>query len=71
MRVLITGITGPVGSFLADYLLTLPTVEVHAFKRWRSDPRPIEQLLGRVVFHDLARGFDDSVHVADNSVHLA
>ncbi len=52
VRVLITGITGPVGSFLADYLLTLPDVEVHGFKRWRSDPRPIEQLIGRVVFHE-------------------
>ncbi|HEY1012191.1 MAG TPA: GDP-mannose 4,6-dehydratase [Herpetosiphonaceae bacterium] len=52
MRVFITGITGPVGSFLADYLLTLPDVEVHAFKRWRSDPRPIEHLRGRVTFHE-------------------
>lgn len=52
MRVLITGITGPVGSSLADYLLTLPAIEVHGFKRWRSDPRPIEHLLGRVVLHE-------------------
>lgn len=52
MRVLITGITGPVGSFLADYLLALPAVEIHAFKRWRSDPRPIEHLFGQVVFHE-------------------
>jgi GDP-4-dehydro-6-deoxy-D-mannose reductase len=51
-RVLITGVTGPVGSFLADYLLTLPDVELHAFKRWRSDPRPIQQLFGRVTFHE-------------------
>ena len=51
-HVLITGVTGPVGSFLADYLLTLPDVELHAFKRWRSDPRPIQQLLGRVTFHE-------------------
>jgi GDP-4-dehydro-6-deoxy-D-mannose reductase len=51
-RVLITGVTGPVGSFLADYLLTLPDVEVHAFKRWRSDVRPIQQLFGRVTFHE-------------------
>ena len=42
-RVLITGVTGPVGSFLADYLLTLPGIELHAFKRWRSDTRPIQQ----------------------------
>lgn len=51
-RVLITGVTGPVGSFLADYLLTLPDLEVHAFKRWRSDTRPIAQLYGRVTFHE-------------------
>jgi GDP-4-dehydro-6-deoxy-D-mannose reductase len=51
-RVFITGVTGPVGSFLADYLLTLPDVEVHAFKRWRSDTRPIQHLYGRVAFHE-------------------
>ncbi len=51
-RILITGITGPVGSFLADYLLTLPDIELHAFKRWRSDTRPIQQLFGRVTFHE-------------------
>lgn len=52
MRIFITGITGPVGSFLADYLLTLPDVELHAFKRWRSDTRPIAHLAGRVTFHE-------------------
>lgn len=52
MRVFITGITGPVGNALADYLLTQPELEVHAFKRWRSDTRPIEHLYGRVVFHE-------------------
>jgi GDP-4-dehydro-6-deoxy-D-mannose reductase len=52
VRIFITGITGPVGSFLADYLLTLPDLEIHAFKRWRSDPRPIEHLRGRVTFHE-------------------
>jgi GDP-4-dehydro-6-deoxy-D-mannose reductase len=51
-RILITGITGPVGSFLADYLITLPDVEVHAFKRWRSDPRPIQQLAGKITIHE-------------------
>jgi GDP-4-dehydro-6-deoxy-D-mannose reductase len=52
VRVFITGITGPVGSFLADYLITLAGVEVHAFKRWRSDPRPIEHLLGKITIHE-------------------
>ena len=52
VRVLITGLTGPVGSFLADYLLTLPDLELHAFKRWRSDPRPIAHLRGKVKIHE-------------------
>src|SRR5689334_19963638 len=52
MRVLITGITGPVGSALADHLLTIPELEVHAMKRWRSDTRAIEHLGGQVTFHE-------------------
>ncbi|NJN15500.1 MAG: GDP-mannose 4,6-dehydratase [Oscillochloris sp.] len=52
MRVFVTGVTGPVGSFLVDYLLTIPDLEVHIFKRWRSDPRPIEHFLDRVVLHE-------------------
>ncbi len=52
MRVFITGITGPVGCVLADYLLTQPRVEVHAFKRWRSDTRPIVHLHGRITIHE-------------------
>jgi GDP-4-dehydro-6-deoxy-D-mannose reductase len=52
LRVLITGITGPVGSFLADYLLTIPDIEIHAFKRWRSDSRPIAHLLEHITWHE-------------------
>jgi GDP-4-dehydro-6-deoxy-D-mannose reductase len=52
MRVFITGITGPVGSALATYLVELGVVEVHGFKRWRSDTRSIEHLLGDVVLHE-------------------
>jgi GDP-4-dehydro-6-deoxy-D-mannose reductase len=33
-------------------LHTLPNVEVHAFKRWRSDTRPIAHLLDRVAMHE-------------------
>ncbi len=52
MRIFITGITGPVGSALADYLLTRPNLELSVFKRWRSDPRPIEHLYGRVAIYE-------------------
>lgn len=48
MRVLITGITGLVGSHLADYLLGLGEIEVVGFKRWRSPDGNIRQLDGRV-----------------------
>ena len=77
MRVFITGLTGPVGSFLADYLLTIPGLELHAFKRWRSDPRPIAHLRDRVTIHegDIEDAFslDRAVAAArpDRVFHLA
>ena len=48
MRVLITGITGLIGSHLAGYLLGLDGVEVVGFKRWRSPDTNIRRLAGRV-----------------------
>jgi GDP-4-dehydro-6-deoxy-D-mannose reductase len=52
VRIFITGITGPVGSALAAYLLSLPAVELHAFKRWRSDMQPIAHLRERITLHE-------------------
>jgi GDP-mannose 4,6-dehydratase len=53
MRALITGITGFVGSHLADYLLSEhPNVEIHGTKRWRSPRDNIRQIEGRVSLHD-------------------
>jgi len=44
MKVLITGITGMVGSHLAEYILSEhPGTEVHGLVRWRS---PLENLTG-------------------------
>jgi GDP-4-dehydro-6-deoxy-D-mannose reductase len=68
LRVFITGITGPVGSALAEYLLTLDAVEVHGFKRWRSDTRPIEHLVDRVVLHE---GDVEDPFSVDRAVELA
>lgn len=52
MRALITGITGMVGSHLADYILDHhPEVEVHGLLRWRSPKDNIRHLLGKVFLH--------------------
>ena len=53
MRVLITGITGFVGSHLADYILAEhPDVQIFGIKRWRSPKDNIRHILDRVRLHD-------------------
>lgn len=53
MRVLITGVTGFVGSHLADHIVAShPEVEVFGTKRWRSPRDNIHHLDGRVFLHD-------------------
>ena len=53
MRVLITGITGFVGSHLTEYVLANhPEVEVFGTKRWRSPKDNIRHLLGRISLQD-------------------
>jgi GDP-mannose 4,6-dehydratase len=49
MRALITGITGFVGSHMADYLLD-KDIEIYAIKRWRSREDTIKHLYGKVNF---------------------
>jgi GDP-4-dehydro-6-deoxy-D-mannose reductase len=51
-KVLITGVTGFVGSHLADHLLAEGGCEVHGLKRWRSRLDNIAHLEGRIVLHD-------------------
>ena len=47
MRVLITGITGFVGSHMADYLIkNVDDVQIYAIKRWRSKDDNIKHLYG-------------------------
>src|SRR5262249_4508516 len=49
MKVLITGITGMVGSQLAEYLLSsFPEMEVHGLVRWRSPLRNMQKVLPRI-----------------------
>ena len=48
MRVLITGITGFVGSHLADFLLEKGGIEVYGIERWRSRTENIEHIKDRI-----------------------
>lgn len=52
-RVLITGITGFVGSHLAEYILSLgeKDVEVHGSRRWRSPIENIETFIEKIQLH--------------------
>ncbi len=55
MKILITGITGFVGSHMVDYLLeNVEDVEIFATRRWRSKEDNIKQLFGddRVIFEE-------------------
>ncbi len=52
MKILITGITGMVGSHLAEYSLRdHPEVEVHGLVRWRSPLDNLGGVLNRVQLH--------------------
>jgi GDPmannose 4,6-dehydratase/GDP-4-dehydro-6-deoxy-D-mannose reductase len=52
MKVLITGITGMVGSHLAEFLLVQrPAFEVHGLVRWRSPLDNIKAILPHVTLH--------------------
>lgn len=52
MKVLITGITGMVGSHLAEYILeNHPSVEIHGLVRWRSPLDNIYHIQDHVTLH--------------------
>ncbi len=53
MHVLITGITGMVGSHLAEYILAeYPKAEVHGMVRWRSPLDNIAGIIDRITLHN-------------------
>jgi GDP-4-dehydro-6-deoxy-D-mannose reductase len=53
MRVLITGVTGFVGSHLVDFLAkTQPRAEVHGLRRWRSRTENIDHIKTGLSLHD-------------------
>lgn len=52
MRVLITGVTGFVGSHLAEFCLARSGIQVFGIERWRSKTDNIEHVKDRVVMYD-------------------
>jgi GDP-4-dehydro-6-deoxy-D-mannose reductase len=52
MRVLITGITGFVGSHLTEFLLERGGIEVFGIERWRSKTDNIDHLKGRLKMYE-------------------
>jgi len=50
MKALITGVTGFVGSHLAEYLLSLGNIEVYGIERWRSKTDNISHIKDRLKF---------------------
>ena len=52
MKCLITGITGFVGSHLAEFLLAKDGVEVFGIERWRSKTENIEHLKDKITLHE-------------------
>lgn len=52
MRALITGITGFVGSHLAEYLLSLGNIEVFGIIRWRSRTENIDHIASKIKLYE-------------------
>lgn len=52
-RVLITGVSGSGGSYLAEHILdNVRGVEVHGLSRWRSTAQNLERVRDRVIVHE-------------------
>ena len=77
MKVLITGITGFVGSHLAEHLLSKKNIAVHGIERWRSKEDNIQQIKEKIRLHYCDIRDASSVHEVirkvrpDRIFHLA
>jgi len=78
MKVIITGITGFVGSHLADYIIeNHPQTEIFGTKRWRSPMENIEHIRDKIILIDCdLRDLPSCIHILnevkpDAIFHLA
>lgn len=51
-RALITGITGFVGSHLAEFLLKQKGIKVYGIERWRSKTENIDHIKDKIILHE-------------------
>lgn len=77
MKVMITGVTGFAGSYLAEYLLQKKDVEIFGLKRWNSPLKDIQAIKDQITLINFDLGDPHSIHHAiqeikpDKIFHLA
>jgi len=77
MKVMITGITGFAGSYLAEYLVNKPGIELFGLKRWNSPLQDIYPIMDKIKLVDFDLGDPHSIYQAireikpDKIFHLA
>lgn len=52
MKVMITGITGFVGSHLVEFLMTMEGLEIYGIRRWRSRTEHIDHLADAIIMEE-------------------
>jgi len=77
VKVLITGVTGFAGSYLAEYLVDQPDVEVYGLKRWNSPLADLQGVIDKITLINFDLGDPHSIYKAisevrpDRIFHLA
>lgn len=51
-KILITGIHGSGATYLAEYLSTLPNIEIHGISRWHTDRKNKSELFNSFIIHE-------------------
>lgn len=51
-KILITGIHGSGATYLAEYLYTLPNLEIHGISRWHTDRQVKSEVINKINIHE-------------------